>query len=137
MFQDNRDISYKEGVIGVRLPVRGRGQLFDSVSKEWSKIVETSSIDVGLGTNHYLLRLGGEGGSRSDQLSPTDYKGGSLEYYRTSHGEGGGGPDEFCRNPVKIFKTPIPQATDNERYLISFYQLSGAAKSLAANVFIN
>ena len=59
MFQDNRDISYKEGVIGVRLPVRGRGQLFDSVSKEWSKIVETSSIDVGLGTNHYLLRLGG------------------------------------------------------------------------------
>ena len=59
VFQDNREISYKEGVIGVRLPVRGRGQLFDSVSKEWSKIVETSSINVGLGTNHYLLRLGG------------------------------------------------------------------------------
>ena len=44
---------------------------------------------------------------------------------------------EFCRNSVKIFKTHIPQATDNERYLILFYQLSGAAKSLAANVFIN
>ncbi|RMX40220.1 hypothetical protein pdam_00016542 [Pocillopora damicornis] len=44
--QDNRDISYKEGVIGVRLPVRGRGQLFDSVSKEWSKIDETSSINA-------------------------------------------------------------------------------------------
>lgn len=90
MFQDDREISYKEGVIGVRLPVRGRGQLFDRVSKEWSKIVETSSINVGPGTNHYLLRLGGEGGSRSDQLSPTDYKGGSLEYYKTSHGGVGG-----------------------------------------------
>ena len=47
-FQDHNDISYEEGLIGVRLPVRGRGKLFDEVSEEWRKTGEESSINVGL-----------------------------------------------------------------------------------------
>ncbi|XP_020609257.1 glutamate receptor 3.1-like [Orbicella faveolata] len=40
------DISYREGLIGVRMPVMGRGQLFDSVTEEWKKSGETAPIIV-------------------------------------------------------------------------------------------
>ncbi|XP_022800758.1 uncharacterized protein LOC111338522 [Stylophora pistillata] len=54
--QDNNDISYEEGLIGVRLPVRGRGQLFDEVSEEWRKTGEESSINVGYYPISYLAQ---------------------------------------------------------------------------------
>lgn len=46
MFQGEKDIPYKEGLIGLRMPVTGRSQLFDRVSEEWRKTGETAPINV-------------------------------------------------------------------------------------------
>ncbi|KAJ7380892.1 hypothetical protein OS493_004475 [Desmophyllum pertusum] len=40
------DIPYKEGLIGLRMPVTGRGQLFESVSAEWKNTGETAPINA-------------------------------------------------------------------------------------------
>ena len=45
-FQNDKDLAYKEGLIGLRMPVAGRGQLFDSVSEEWKNAGETNPINV-------------------------------------------------------------------------------------------
>lgn len=45
-FQNDKDLTYKEGLIGLRMPVAGRGQLFDSVSEEWKNAGETNPINV-------------------------------------------------------------------------------------------
>jgi len=48
-FQDNKDIAYKEGLIGLRMPVMGHGKLYDRVSEQWKKSGETEPINVSVG----------------------------------------------------------------------------------------
>ena len=45
-FQGEEDISYREGLIGVRMPVLGRGGLSKSVTEEWEKSGESAPIIV-------------------------------------------------------------------------------------------
>lgn len=44
--QSDKSLSYKEGLIGVRMPVTGRGQLFNNVSDAWKNAGETAPINV-------------------------------------------------------------------------------------------
>lgn len=45
-FQENKGIVYKEGLIGVRMPVVGHGELYNRVSEEWKKTGESEPINV-------------------------------------------------------------------------------------------
>ncbi|KAL9979024.1 hypothetical protein ACROYT_G016616 [Oculina patagonica] len=44
--KSDKDLSYKEGLVGLRMPVTGRGQLFDTVSEEWKNAGETAPINA-------------------------------------------------------------------------------------------
>lgn len=44
--QGDKHIAYKEGLIGLRMPVMGHGELYNRVSDEWKKTGETESINV-------------------------------------------------------------------------------------------
>ena len=46
IFQDNKGIVYKEGLIGLRIPVTGHGKRYDRVLEEWKKAGETEPINV-------------------------------------------------------------------------------------------
>lgn len=42
------DIRYKEGLIGLRIPVKGHGKLYEQVSKKWQDTGETEPLNVSL-----------------------------------------------------------------------------------------
>ena len=45
-FQENTDIHYKEGLIGVAMPMKGSGDLYNEVVQEWEDMGETKPLNV-------------------------------------------------------------------------------------------
>lgn len=45
-FQENTDIHYKEGLIGVAMPMKGSGDLYNEVVQEWEDMGKTKSLNV-------------------------------------------------------------------------------------------
>ena len=45
-FQENTDIHYKEGLIGVAMPMKGSGELYDKILQEWKDMGETKPLNV-------------------------------------------------------------------------------------------
>ena len=45
-FQENTEICYREGLIGVAMPIKGSDSLYDKVLQEWKNTGETEPLNV-------------------------------------------------------------------------------------------